>query len=328
MDAASLGDPQTLNLYAYCGNDPINNVDPDGLFFGALWKGLKAIGKAIASFFSGKLGGISGPGFRTPPTFPGSVPSTISVNGGSNANFRTPPFVNGFQKASGGWHTNSDNELLNPFGLQQPIIFDSVTIRAFGSPAEELAYEMNRRRRGMYGLMGWFGGTSIIAGGLSGAGVSAAYIFVVSLWAQDQFGDENPFPIIPVSVGGGGLITTNISVPLLPRYVGGKTAGILVTEMENIPLVSGRAGPARSMWGSRGFNAISREHVEGHAAALMHQRGISEATVYINNPRICTPCTRQLPSMLPPGSRLTVVTPRGLQLLSESHKSTLCNSGM
>jgi hypothetical protein len=38
MSASSLGDPQSLNLYAYCGNDPINHTDPDGLFFKKLFK--------------------------------------------------------------------------------------------------------------------------------------------------------------------------------------------------------------------------------------------------------------------------------------------------
>jgi len=28
MDAASLSDPQTLNMYSYCGNDPINYMKP------------------------------------------------------------------------------------------------------------------------------------------------------------------------------------------------------------------------------------------------------------------------------------------------------------
>ncbi len=31
MRATSLGSPQTLNLYAYCANDPINRTDPNGL---------------------------------------------------------------------------------------------------------------------------------------------------------------------------------------------------------------------------------------------------------------------------------------------------------
>jgi RHS repeat-associated protein len=44
MSAASLSDPQSLNLYAYCGNDPINYNDPDGLFFKKLFR---AIGKIL-----------------------------------------------------------------------------------------------------------------------------------------------------------------------------------------------------------------------------------------------------------------------------------------
>jgi RHS repeat-associated protein len=47
MSATSLRSPQTLNLYTYCGNDPINHVDPDGLFFGKLFR---AIGKIFKAF--------------------------------------------------------------------------------------------------------------------------------------------------------------------------------------------------------------------------------------------------------------------------------------
>lgn len=43
MDAVSFDDPQSLNMYAYCGNDPINQIDPDGLFWGKLWRGIKKI---------------------------------------------------------------------------------------------------------------------------------------------------------------------------------------------------------------------------------------------------------------------------------------------
>jgi RHS repeat-associated protein len=49
MNATSLATPQTLNLYAYCNNDPINNTDPSGLgFFSFLKKALKWIGIAIS----------------------------------------------------------------------------------------------------------------------------------------------------------------------------------------------------------------------------------------------------------------------------------------
>jgi len=51
MDAASLDDPQTLNLYSYCGNDPMNHIDPEGLFFGWLKKAFGAIKK----FFSNTI---------------------------------------------------------------------------------------------------------------------------------------------------------------------------------------------------------------------------------------------------------------------------------
>src|SRR5437899_2165174 len=44
MSAVSLESPQTLNLYAYCTNDPINHTDPSGLgFFSFLKKLVKRV---------------------------------------------------------------------------------------------------------------------------------------------------------------------------------------------------------------------------------------------------------------------------------------------
>ncbi|MEP6849076.1 MAG: RHS repeat-associated core domain-containing protein [Acidobacteriota bacterium] len=49
MEATSLAAPQTLNLYVYCANDPINHLDPSGLgFFSFLKKLFKWIVAIIA----------------------------------------------------------------------------------------------------------------------------------------------------------------------------------------------------------------------------------------------------------------------------------------
>ncbi len=116
MGAASLTDPQTLNLYAYCGNDPVNFDDPSGLrmslivdigsggidiFIGGggwriIKKAAKAVAKTIVRVISSGRVGFSGPGFRTPPTFPGNLPGA-SIN--IPPIFRTPPFVGGFLAA-------------------------------------------------------------------------------------------------------------------------------------------------------------------------------------------------------------------------------------
>ena len=60
---------------------------------------------------------------------------------------------------------------------------------------------------------------------------------------------------------------------------------------------------------SAGFDAYTRTHVEGHAAALMRQEGYTEGTLILSNPDICVRCMSLLPRMLPPGSTLHVVLP-------------------
>jgi hypothetical protein len=48
MNATSPANPQTLNLYAYCANDSINQIDPSGLgFFSFLGKLFNVIGKIL-----------------------------------------------------------------------------------------------------------------------------------------------------------------------------------------------------------------------------------------------------------------------------------------
>lgn len=50
IKSTSLSSPQTLNLYAYCANDPVNHADPSGLgFFSFLKKLFKGIAKVVTS---------------------------------------------------------------------------------------------------------------------------------------------------------------------------------------------------------------------------------------------------------------------------------------
>jgi hypothetical protein len=103
------------------------------------------------------------------------------------------------------------------------------------------------------------------------------------------------------------------SLPQLVPYGGGKTYGIFQPPGEPaIVLESGSQGPAAEMPpGSLGFDGVTKLHVEGHAAALMWQQGIEDATLTINNPEICDSCLSLLPRMLPPGATLRVILPGG-----------------
>ena len=107
-----------------------------------------------------------------------------------------------------------------------------------------------------------------------------------------------------------------LELPLANHRPGntGKKAGVLCDKKGNqFSLKSGRNGPAENALkgpGS-GFDLFTSTHVEGHAAALMDQLGINEATLHINNPEICPNCSRNLPSMLQSDSKLTVVLPDG-----------------
>jgi len=61
------------------------------------------------------------------------------------------------------------------------------------------------------------------------------------------------------------------------------------------------------------MNGRIKSHVEAHAAAIMRQEGLTEATLYIN--RVPCPgktgCRAMLARMLPEGARLRVIGPGG-----------------
>jgi hypothetical protein len=103
--------------------------------------------------------------------------------------------------------------------------------------------------------------------------------------------------------------------PQLAPYVeGGPTSGIFrAPNLPPVELQSGYYGPTLNRSAdSEDFNIVTMTHVEGHAAELMRQWGLSEAWLSINNPNICDDCVEYLePKMLPPGATLHVVLPNG-----------------
>jgi Double-stranded DNA deaminase toxin A len=98
----------------------------------------------------------------------------------------------------------------------------------------------------------------------------------------------------------------------LPDFTGGKTTGVLVAGNTVAQFESGWGGPATDMAkGASGYDIVTRIHVEGNAAAYMEQEGITSGVLYINNPNICSSCSRLLPRVLALGGTLTV-WPRGM----------------
>jgi RHS repeat-associated protein len=184
------------------------------------------------------------------------------------------------------------------------------------------------------------GGLASVAGGgkFADGAVTGAFQYVIGYaalrsqqgvdgadgpgYAMEEEKKVKPLQILPVdlfawaglSQGFNPYSTLTVSDrPSLPDFDGGKTSGKLLTPWGSyLALESGWAGPALDMdRGSPGFDIVTRTHVEGHAAAWMSQNGVTSATLFINNPQICSSCSNLLPRMLPVGSALTIVLPNG-----------------
>jgi hypothetical protein len=67
-------------------------------------------------------------------------------------------------------------------------------------------------------------------------------------------------------------------------------------------------------------------HVEGHAAAIMWQREFRKALLLVDRP-MCQTCSRDLPSALPPGSKLVVISEEeGETIVWSTHAEKVSNS--
>lgn len=60
-------------------------------------------------------------------------------------------------------------------------------------------------------------------------------------------------------------------------------------------------------------------HVEGHAAAILWQRGVRRAVLVVDR-AMCANCSRDLPTALPPGAELIVISEaEGTTLVRSTH---------
>ena len=122
------------------------------------------------------------------------------------------------------------------------------------------------------------------------------------------------------------------ALPPAPTKSNKRIVGVLVVNGEQMLIHSGEFG---GPWGGTHRGNIPRgsgygftsggpsqgniaTHVEGHAAAIMHQQGLRNATLVIEKDP-CNICSRNLMNALPAGSTLRVISPSGETLFRSSH---------
>ena len=101
----------------------------------------------------------------------------------------------------------------------------------------------------------------------------------------------------------------------VPAYSGHKTSGTFIRpDGTEVPLISGRGGPAGELGSTPGMNRYTKTHVEANASAIMRAEGLPTAVLWINRAPCPTTqgCDYLLSRMLPPGVVLWIyVVPEG-----------------
>lgn len=138
----------------------------------------------------------------------------------------------------------------------------------------------------------------------------------------------------PIPRGGGGSPASSAAAKLQAAldYYPGHTGAVGTLEAPGRAPMRIKSGVEGGPWGGAQRGGIPRgkgeaytsggpsqgniaTHVEGHSAAIMHQQGITEATLTMGMDQ-CTICASNLPTALPPGSTLTVVHVDGASRIS------------
>jgi RHS repeat-associated protein len=276
-------DPFTGNRYTFAAGNPISNIELDGHMFPGSGGSCPPSGcTAPTTTAPTSSGGAGCVAFRLAGSCPVGGPNDFGdfVGGAASS------FLGMLSQAARVGQAATGN----PAGLFQQNIFDKASswvLAKTHANTHSLFFGIGEVEANLGALFA--GGEAI--GALRGAGIAARA-------AEDA-----------------GMLAR------LPVNTGGKTSGILVSGGNETPLISGYSGPAAGIpRGTPGFNIITRAHVEGHAAAIMRQQELEEATLYINEATLyinkvpcggVQGCDYLLPRMLPEGSQLRVVGPEG-----------------
>jgi RHS repeat-associated protein len=169
MGATSLESPQTLNLYAYCANDPINYTDPSGLGFFSFLKRL--FGKVVHAFKAAVVAFVTafvtGGNFRTARR--DAIRAFVSDLGFSTRTWNTPQWNPNAHPIIGGGIGPLSRYIIVNFQAQDPVP-DVITFWILESASSRIAALMRRikqalcrrvptgRVSGVSGTLGLLGG--------------------------------------------------------------------------------------------------------------------------------------------------------------------------
>ncbi|SDP67192.1 RHS repeat-associated core domain-containing protein [Pedococcus dokdonensis] len=318
------GDPLQMNAYGYGNNNPVTNSDPTGLM----------------SVQGGGGGGGCCYAAPKPPPAP-KPPAPKSKGGGGFGGFLKAASVVvspglaaahfcGCVKTVAKTLARAGIELAGPNSQQAKANLGAGMIR--GAADTVVFLGTNRNAYGDYAMSSyshWADGVETRAGidtnsgthqvgvviGIPvpgpGAAVSTAAKITAKVVAKAAAKSAAQTLIKRESVAAAETLAKQV-----PAYAGGKTSGTLVRASgTEEALISGWHPPAAAMpKGTPGMNIVTKSHVEAHAASIMRNERLTEATLWINRSPCgsVNGCGNLLPRMVPNGATLTInVVPDG-----------------
>ena len=284
------------NLYAYCGDGPTNHSDPTGLFWGELWGAAKSAGIRTDQFL-GQLNTVVWTGtWVAPDTTSGLGAAWDTTKGvGRGAvntgvglkNLGKEVALQAYDTGSGvveiggrltgaNWRFGAQSNL-GEASLQPGFSYgthvaetgaNAVTVGVYGEV--KAGYQLYKGQITVDQASQVFGSTAVLQGVSAGMvkamsaqpNASIATVVGEGVRTDDGLHLESGFAV-PIRRGEGHLVRAR-----LPEFTGSPTSGMLRTPSGDFELVSGVGGPASAMpKGASGFDAWTRTHVEGDAAA-------------------------------------------------------------